>query len=177
MACNLSNITLDCDASGVGGIQKIYAAEANIISFVSGPTAGTVSFSDLEINGATLSTLDGESSTFSEFSSLRGTSQVNETLSMGDRGATIYTQVVSAGFSKITAEKQEALNALATKSKLCVIILDYNNQYWLIGNEHGAYLSTANSTSGLNASDQNGLSIEITGASGRPMLEVTEILD
>lgn len=169
MACTLQSITLDCDISGAGGIYKFFAVEADIIELTTG---ATVSLTDIKIDGTGLTASGLTGAGFKEFEGLRATSQLNETLSMGDRGATIYTQVLTGGFSKITAGKQEALNALATKSKLCVIALDYNNQYWLVGNEHGAYLSAANNTSGLNAGDQNGLSIEITGASGKPMVEV-----
>ena len=168
MACTLTNIALDCDLSGVGGIQKIYVAEADAIT-LTGATAGAVDLTAISLDGTAVTDFDTD---FVEFSGLRGTSQLNETLSMGDRGSTIYTQVVTGGFSKITKEKQEALRVLAAKAKLCVIVLDYNNQYFMVGNEHGAYLSAANNASGLNAGDQNGLQIEITGASGVPMLEV-----
>jgi hypothetical protein len=170
MACTLTNIQLDCDLSGVGGIYKFYVAEADEITYATAPASGAVGLTSIELDGTAVTDL---ATNFQEFSGLRGTSQLNETLSMGDRGSTIYTQVLSGGFSKITKEKQEALRVLASKAKLCVIALDYNNQYFLVGNEHGAYLSAANNASGLNAGDQNGLQIEITGVSGNPMLEVT----
>lgn len=169
MACTLTSISLDCELSGVGGIQKFYATDVESISFET-PTGMTLSLTDISLDGET--TISGLTASFEEFEGLRATAGLTETLSMGDRGSNLYTSVLTAGFAKITAAKQEALKALASKSKLCVIALDYNNQYFLVGNEHGAYLSAANNQTGVAAGDQNGLSLEITGVAGRPMYQI-----
>lgn len=175
MSCTINSINIDCDLSGVGGIQKFWVKEVSTIEFTSDPTNGTTAITNVELDGAALTATGLTGQGFAEFAGLRGTAQLNETVSMGDRGSIMYNQVLTGGFPKITAEKQATLNALSKKPILCVIALDYNGSYWMIGNQQGAYLSAANNASGLNAADQNGLQIEISGFCGEPMFELTGI--
>lgn len=175
MSCTINSINIDCDLSGVGGIQKFWVKEVSTIDFTTDPSDGEAAITNIEIDGSALDASGLTAQGFSEFAGLRGTAQLNETLSMGDRGSVLYNQVLTGGFPKISKEKQSTLNAMSKKPILCVIALDYNGHYWMIGNQQGAYLSAANNASGLNAADQNGLQIEISGFSGEPMFEITDI--
>lgn len=175
MACGnelTTGIALDC-FNQVGGVKVAYVAS------YSGSIGGLTPASDNSTLVLTSLTLDGTAVTdfatdFNEFECEKQTGTITETGTFGgeSNGTAFYTSVASVVFNKLASAKQETLKLLG-KNKLCVIVQDNNEKYWLIGNDSGATLSNSTGTTGTAYGDANNLTIEFTGISLFPMYEIT----
>jgi len=151
MACELSiGFTLDCK-SGIGGIKQIVLVDkTNVTSF-------TLDASEVvtAINGAVL----GDLFTY-ELPTQTGSFE--ETINFNrDNGTVFYTQTVNVMLQKLSAEKRFELQSVA-QARVIVFVEDTNGNWWAVGYEYGADLSTATAATGTVLGDANGFTLAFT---------------
>lgn len=169
VCATLSGLNLDCRDS-VGGIETLYILPAETsISF--NATDGAVALTGITVDDGSV-TLAG----MSEYELTRETGDIAEAGTYSyENGTVFYTQTLNAIFNKITGAKLDELYQVAKNRKLCVIALDNNGRYWLIGNSHGAFASGHAAQTGTAFGDRNGVTLTITGITKEPMVEVTVV--
>jgi len=151
MACELSTgFTLDCK-DGIGGIKQIVLVDkANVTSF-------TLDTSEVvtDIVGA----VAGDLFTY-ELPTQTGSFE--ETINFNrDNGTVFYTQTVNVMLHKLSAAKRLELQNVAT-ARVIVFVEDTNGNWWAVGYEYGADLSTATAATGTVLGDMNGYTLAFT---------------
>ena len=169
MACSttLSGLTLDCRES-VGGIEALYILPANDgITFTA--TDGSVSLGGILVDGSELALVS-----MKQYDLTRETGDIAEAGTYSNENGTIfYTQTLNAVFNKLSGATLDELYQVARNVKLCVIALDNNGKYWLIGNSQGAFASGHAAQTGTAFGNRNGVTLTITGITKEPMVQVT----
>jgi len=177
MACELtSNVSLDC-RENLGGIKTIFLASAtgddislsfsggstNTNGAVTGITWGSTSIEDL--------TTLGENSF--EFQQPRQSASLTETGNFSEEnGTAFYQSVLTMVINKLDYSKLNTLDVLGRNTKLVCIVQTNNDNYFLVGNETGAIVTSSTAESGTAFGDRNGLSVELTGFSKSPAYEL-----
>ena len=151
MACELSTgFTLDCK-DGIGGIKQIVLVDkANVTSFsfdanevvtlINGPAAGDLFTYELPTQ----------------------TGSFEETINFNrDNGTVFYTQTVNIMLQKLSSAKRLELQNVAT-ARVIVFVQDTNLNWWAIGYENGADLSTGTAGTGTALGDMNGYTLAFT---------------
>jgi hypothetical protein len=148
MACELSTgFTLDCK-DGIGGIKQIvlvdktevssFSLDANeIVTAINGPASGDLYTYELPTQ----------------------TGSFEETINFNrDNGTVFYTQTVNVMLQKLSAAKRLELQNVAT-ARVIVFVEDTNGNWWAVGYEYGADLSTATAATGTALGDMNGFTL------------------
>ena len=151
MACELSTgFTLDCK-DGIGGIKQIVLVDktqvssinvdANeIVTAINGPVAGDLYTYELPTQ----------------------TGSFEETINFNrDNGTVFYTQTVNVMLQKLSAAKRLELQNVAT-ARVIVFVEDTNGNWWAVGYEYGADLSTSTAATGTALGDANGFTLAFT---------------
>ena len=149
MACELSTgFTLDCK-DGIGGIKKIVLANwYDNIDFLFDGTTEVVD-EITSISAGELFTYDLPTQTGS----------FEETINFNrDNGTVFYTQTVNIMLHKLSAPKRLELQSVA-QARVLVFVLDSNENWWAIGYEYGADLSTSTAATGTALGDGNGYTL------------------
>jgi len=150
MACELSTgFTLDCK-SGIGGIKQIVLVDKALV------TSFNFENDEVEvINGPT----DGDLYTY-ELPTQTGSFE--ETINFNrDNGTVFYTQTVNVMLHKLSTAKRVELQNVA-QARVIVFVNDSNDNWWAIGYEYGADLSTATAATGTALGDMNGFTLAFT---------------
>lgn len=151
MACELSTgFTLDCK-DGIGGIKQIVLVDkANVDSF---------SFDASEVVTLIVGPSAGELFTY-ELPTQTGSFE--ETINFNrDAGTIFYTQTVNVMLNKLSSAKRLELQNVAT-ARVIVFVQDTNNNWWAVGYEYGADLSTGTAGTGTALGDMNGYTLAFT---------------
>lgn len=146
MACELSTgFTLDCK-DGIGGIKKIVLCDTvtsltldanEIVTTIVGPVAGDLYTYELPTQ----------------------TGSFEETINFNrDNGTVFYTQTVNIMLQKLSYAKRLELQAVA-QARVIVFVQDTNNNWWAVGYEYGADLSTSTAATGATLGDANGYTL------------------
>ena len=148
MACELnSGFTLDCK-SGIGGVKKIvlvdkalvtsFSLDANqIVTLIVGPASGDLFTYELPTQ----------------------TASFEETINFNrDNGTVFYTQTVNVMLHKLSSAKRLELQTVA-KARVIVFVLDSNDNWWAVGYENGADLSTSTASTGTSLGDMSGYTL------------------
>ena len=148
MACELTTgFTLDCK-DGVGGVKKIVLVDkANVTSF-------TLDAS--QVVTAIVGPVSGDLFTYelpTQTASLEETINFNR-----DNGTVFYTQTVNVMLHKLSSAKRLELQTVA-KARVIVFVLDSNDNWWAVGYENGADLSTSTAATGTALGDGNGYTL------------------
>jgi hypothetical protein len=151
MACELSTgFTLDCK-DGIGGIKQIVLVDktqvssinvdANeIVTAINGPVAGDLYTYELPTQ----------------------TGSFEETINFNrDAGTIFYTQTVNVMLQKLSSAKRLELQNVAT-ARVIVFVEDTNGNWWAVGYEYGADLSTSTAATGTVLGDMNGYTLAFT---------------
>jgi len=149
--CELSSgFTLDCK-DGIGGIKQIVLVDkANVTSFtldasevvtlILGPSAGDLYTYELPTQ----------------------TGSFEETINFNrDNGTVFYTQTVNVMLQKLSSAKRLELQNVA-QARVIVFVQDTNNNWWAVGYEYGADLSTGTAATGTVLGDMNGYTLAFT---------------
>lgn len=72
-----------------------------------------------------------------------------------------YTQTLTAQFSSLSAARRLELDTIS-RGRHCIIVLDNNDNYWLMGYVDGAEVSTESTETGTGKSDFNGYKVTFT---------------
>jgi len=168
----LTGITLDC-RDNVGGIQTVFITNATGSIAVGTTNTGSVDIAQISVDATPLTV---DLTAMQEYECVRQTGNLSETGTFSEENGTVfYTAVANTIFNKLTDEKMYELSELAVSTKLCIIVKDNNDKYWLVGNDRGAVVSNSTAETGVAFGDRSGLTIEFTGIDTRPMLQVQGI--
>jgi hypothetical protein len=148
MACELSTgFTLDCK-DGIGGIKQIvlvdktevtsFTLDANeIVTAINGPASGDLYTYELPTQ----------------------TGSFEETINFNrDNGTVFYTQTVNVMLQKLSSAKRLELQSVA-QARVIVFVEDTNGNWWAVGYEYGADLSTSTAATGAVLGDMNGYTL------------------
>ena len=151
MACELSTgFTLDCK-DGIGGIKQIVLVDktevtsftldaSEVVTVINGPASGDLYTYELPTQ----------------------TGSFEETINFNrDAGTIFYTQTVNVMLNKLSAAKRLELQNVAT-ARVIVFVEDTNGNWWAVGYEYGADLSTATAGTGAVLGDMNGFTLAFT---------------
>ena len=151
MACELSTgFTLDCK-DGIGGIKQIVLLEQNLVT--------GITLDASEIITAIAGQVDGDLYTY-ELPTQTGSFE--ETINFNrDNGTVFYTQTVNVMLHKLSSAKRKELQTVA-QARVIVFVLDTNGNWWAVGYEYGADISTATAATGTALGDANGFTLAFT---------------
>ena len=151
MACELSTgFTLDCK-DGIGGIKQIVLVDKTLVS--------SFSFDANEVVTTIVGPASGDLFTY-ELPTQTGSFE--ETINFNrDNGTVFYTQTVNVMMHKLSAAKRLELQTVAT-ARVIVFVLDTNGNWWAVGYENGADLSTSTAGTGTALGDMNGFTLAFT---------------
>lgn len=151
MACELSTgFTLDCK-DGIGGIKQIVLVDKTLVS--------SFSFDANEVVTTIVGPASGDLFTY-ELPTQTGSFE--ETINFNrDNGTVFYTQTVNVMMHKLSASKRLELQTVAT-ARVIVFVLDTNGNWWAVGYENGADLSTSTAGTGTALGDMNGFTLAFT---------------
>jgi hypothetical protein len=151
MACELSTgFTLDCK-DGIGGIKQIVLLDQNLVTGFTLDGSSVVTAiagpSDADLYTYELPTQTGS---------------FEETINFNrDNGTVFYTQTVNVMLHKLSAAKRKELQTVA-QARVIVFVNDTNGNWWAVGYEYGADLSTATAATGTALGDANGYTLAFT---------------
>jgi hypothetical protein len=165
MTCRIDNgITTPCNRSQ-GGIRKIYIAN--------GPLDGII-----ELNGAAV-TLYSDVDTTTPVSPWytielpRVTGTFDEVYEINQaNGTVVYNQELRFVSNTHDTTTRQRLIELAESNDMIVIFEDNNGQRWLMGVDHGSYLSTATTETGIAYNERHGHTIVIAARNSDPAIPV-----
>jgi hypothetical protein len=151
MACELTQgFTLDCK-DGVGGVKQIVLVDKNNVT--------SFSLDANEIVTAIYGAVSGDLFTYELPTQ---TASFEETINFNrDNGTVFYTQTVNVMLHKLSSAKRLELQTVA-KARVIVFVLDANDNWWAVGYENGADLSTSTSATGTALGDMNGYTLAFT---------------
>ena len=90
------------------------------------------------------------------------TASFEETINFNrDAGTIFYTQTVNVMLQKLSSAKRLELQSVAT-TRVVVFVNDANNNWWAVGLDHGADLSTATGATGTVFGDAHGYTLAFT---------------
>ena len=95
------------------------------------------------------------------FNFKKNTGELTSEMTVNDNGSHYYTNGVNLVFAKIDNGKRLSLEAVAS-GECTMIVLDSNNQYWLIGAENSVAMTTLSATTGVAVGDSNQYSLTIS---------------
>lgn len=146
--CELSSgFTLDCK-DGIGGIKQIVLLDK--------ATLNSFNFDANEIVTAINGVVSGDLFTY-ELPTQTGSFE--ETINFNrDAGTIFYTQTVNVMLNKLSAAKRLELQSVA-QARVIVFVEDTNGNWWAVGYEYGADLSTATAATGTALGDMNGFTL------------------
>ena len=150
--CELTiGFNLECK-DAIGGIKQIVLTEWNSsVDFVFDGATEVVE----EIVGVS----DNELFTYQLPTQ---TGSFEETINFNrDAGTIFYTQTVNVMLNKLSAPKRLELQGVAT-TRVIVFVNDTNDNWWAVGYEFGADLSTATAGTGTVLGDMNGFTLAFT---------------
>jgi len=151
MACELSTgFTLDCK-DGIGGIKQIVLVDkANVDSFT------------LDANEIVTLIVGPASGDLYTYELPTQTGSFEETINFNrDNGTVFYTQTVNVMLQKLSSAKRLELQSVAT-ARVIVFVEDTNGNWWAVGYEYGADLSTGTAATGTVLGDMNGYTLAFT---------------
>lgn len=151
MACELSTgFTLDCK-DGVGSVKKIILVDQTIVD--------SFGLDANEIVTAIYGVASGDLFTYELPTQ---TASFEETINFNrDNGTVYYTQTVNVMLHKLSSAKRLELQTVA-KARVIVFVLDANDNWWAVGYENGADLSTSTAGTGTALGDMNGYTLAFT---------------
>jgi len=149
--CELSSgFTLDCK-DGIGGIKQIVLLDKTLVTGITLDASQVIT----AIAGPT----DADLYTY-ELPTQTGSFE--ETINFNrDNGTVFYTQTVNVMIHKLSAAKRLELQSVA-QARVIVFVEDTNGNWWAVGYEYGADLSTATAGTGTVLGDANGYTLAFT---------------
>jgi hypothetical protein len=146
--CELSiGFDLDCK-DGVGGVKKIVLTDWN-----------TVNLNSVTMDASEIITVLPDTTDLYTYELPTQTASFEETINFNrDAGTIFYTQTVNVMLQKISAERRLELQSVAT-TRVVVFVQDANDNWWAVGLDNGADLSTATGGTGTVFGDAHGYTL------------------
>ena len=168
MACvpkYLSSITTSC-SSNLPSIKSLWIGTFDSASFTyTYLQEGSQNILDDDgnpiIESVSGATLKEGSKPWVIFNFKKNTGELTSEMTVNDNGSHFYTNGVNLIFARIDNSKRLSLEAVSS-GECTMIVLDSNNQYWLIGAENSVAMTTLSATTGVAISDSNQYSLTIS---------------
>ena len=159
--CELSiGMTLDCK-DGIGGIKQIVLGNWN-----------QVNLNSVTINANEVVTLIPDADYYT-YELPTQTGSFEETINFNrDAGTIFYTQTVNVMLQKISAERRLELQSVAT-ARVVIFVEDANGNWWAVGLDNGADLSTATGGTGTVFGDAHGYTLAFVQESAKRAYSLT----
>ena len=159
--CELSiGMTLDCK-DGIGGIKQIVLGNWN-----------QVNLNSVTINASEVVTLIPDADYYT-YELPTQTGSFEETINFNrDAGTIFYTQTVNIMLQKISAERRLELQSVAT-TRVVIFVEDANGNWWAVGLDNGADLSTATGGTGTVFGDAHGYTLAFVQESAKRSYSLT----
>ena len=95
------------------------------------------------------------------FNFKKNTGELTSEMTVNDNGSHYYTNSATCTFAKIDNGKRLSLEAVSS-GECTMIVLDSNNQHWLIGAENSVAMTTLTATTGVAVGDSNQYSVTLS---------------
>ena len=168
MACTpkyLTSIATSC-ASNLPSIKSLWIGQFDSATFTytylqNGSQNVTDDDGNPIIETVSGATLKEGSKPWVIFNFKRNTGELTSEMTVNDNGSHFFTNGVNIIFAKIDNGKRLSLEAVAS-GECTMIVLDSNNQYWLIGAENSVAMTTLSASTGVAVGDSNQYSLTIS---------------
>ena len=168
MACTskyLTSIATSC-TSNLPSIKSLWIGQYDSASFTyTYIQEGSQNAEDADgnpiIESVSGATLKQGSKPWVIFNFKKNTGELTSEMTVNDNGSHYYTNGVNLVFAKIDNGKRLSLEAVAS-GECTMIVLDSNNQYWLIGAENSVAMTTLTATTGVAVGDSNAYNVTIS---------------
>lgn len=168
MACTtyLTGFSTSC-GSNLPSIKKLYVGTFESAKFTYTYQQNSQSQDVLDADGNKIieavsgATLNSGADKWVEFQFRKNSSSMDTEMTVNDNGSHYYTNSATCVFAKIENSKRISLEAVAS-GECSMIIIDSNNQTWLIGAENPVSLSTLTGSTGTAISDNNQYSVTLS---------------
>ena len=168
MACTtyLTGFATSC-GSNLPSIKKLYVGTFESSTFTYTYQQNSESQAVLDADGNKIieavsgATLKSGADKWVEFQFRKNSSSMDTEMTVNDNGSHYYTNSATCTFAKIENSKRLALQSVAS-GECSMIIVDSNNQTWLIGAENPVSLTTLTGSTGTAIGDSNQYSVTLS---------------
>ena len=168
MACTtyLTGFSTSC-GSNLPSIKKLYVGTFESSTFTYTYQQNSESQDVLDADGNKIieavsgATLKSGADKWVEFQFRKNSSSMDTEMTVNDNGSHYYTNSATCTFAKIENSKRLALQSVAS-GECSMIIVDSNNQTWLIGSENPVSLTTLSGSTGTAIGDSNQYSVTLS---------------
>ena len=168
MACTtyLTGFSTSC-GSNLPSIKKLYVGTFESGTFTYTYQQNSESQDVLDADGNKIieavsgATLKSGADKWVEFQFRKNSSSMDTEMTVNDNGSHYYTNSATCTFAKIENSKRLALQSVAS-GECTMIIVDSNNQTWLIGSENPVSLTTLTGSTGTAIGDSNQYSVTLS---------------
>ena len=168
MACTtfLTQITTSC-GSNLPSLKKLYIGTFESANFTYTYQKDGENQDVLDVDGNKIiesvsgATLNSGADKWVEFSFRKNTSSMSSEMTVNDNQSHYFTNSCDMIFSRIENSKRLSLESVAS-GECCMIIVDSNNQTWLIGSDNPVSLSSLTASTGTAIGDSNQYSVTLS---------------
>ena len=168
MACTtyLTGFSTSC-GSNLPSIKKLYVGtfESGTFTYTYQQNSEAQDVLDADgnkiIEAVSGATLKSGADKWCEFSFRKNSSSMETEMTVNDNGSHFYTNSATCTFARIDNSKRISLEAVAS-GECTMIIVDSNNQTWLIGSENPVSLSSLTASTGTAIGDSNQYSVTLS---------------
>ena len=168
MACTtyLTGFSTSC-GSNLPSIKKLYIGTFESAKFTYTYQQNSEAQDVLDADGNKIieavsgATLNSGADKWVEFQFRKNSSSMDTEMTVNDNGSHYYTNSATCTFAKIENSKRISLEAVAS-GECSMIIVDSNNQTWLVGVENPVSLSTLTGSTGTAISDSNSYNVTLS---------------
>ena len=169
MACittYLTGFSTSC-GSNLPSIKKLYVGtfESGTFTYTYQQNSEAQDVLDADgnkiIEAVSGATLKSGADKWVEFQFRKNSSSMDTEMTVNDNGSHYYTNSATCTFAKIENSKRLALQSVAS-GECSMIIVDSNNQTWLIGADNPVSLTTLSGSTGTAIGDSNQYSVTLS---------------
>ena len=168
MACTtyLTGFSTSC-GSNLPSIKKLYIGTFESSTFTYTYQQNSEAQDVLDADGNKIieavsgATLNSGADKWVEFQFRKNSSSMDTEMTVNDNGSHFYTNSATCTFAKIENSKRISLEAVAS-GECTMIIVDSNNQTWLIGADNPVSLSSLTATTGTAIGDSNSYNVTLS---------------
>ena len=168
MACTtyLTGFATSC-GSNLPSIKKLYVGtfESGTFTYTYQQNSEAQDVLDADgnkiIEAVSGATLKSGADKWVEFQFRKNSSSMDTEMTVNDNGSHYYTNSATCTFARIDNSKRISLEAVGS-GECTMIIVDSNNQTWLIGSENPVSLTTLSGSTGTAIGDSNQYSVTLS---------------
>lgn len=168
MACTtyLTGFATSC-GSNLPSIKKLYIGTFESAKFTYTYQQNSQSQDVLDADGNKIietvsgATLNSGADKWVEFQFRKNSSSMDTEMTLNDNGSHYYTNSATCTFARIDNSKRLSLESVAS-GECSMIIVDSNNQTWLVGVENPVSLSTLTGSTGTAINDSNSYNVTLS---------------